>query len=160
MEIMSFNDYMQIMREGVFVGIKVKDTRIIYDIADKIGLTELHADLHVTLVYSKGVGVAPVPIKHAGFIDAAITGVELFGDEQDCLVLTLDGDDLQRRHQELLNSGLTHTYPEYNPHITLSYSWEGDKPNVNSWEGARIRLHEEYFEPINNNYIEDNSHKD
>ena len=84
------------------------------------GLTGLvdSRDLHCTLMYD----VENPNLNHKS---AALTycarpiGAQLFGPQEDTLVLELQCPDLVRRHMYLLRMGYRHSYPEYRPHITV-----------------------------------------
>lgn len=42
--------------------------------------------------------------------------------ELKCLVVELNAPELKQLHQKLKDAGGTHDFPEYNPHVTLSYN--------------------------------------
>lgn len=47
-----------------------------------------------------------------------------------CLVGVVDSDELQKHHKNLINNyGATHSYPEYHPHITVSYDYDSKIPD-------------------------------
>lgn len=98
----------------------------------------LPADLHTTLMYDTGhdfeeykpkivterlFEIAPV---------AKVTGFDKFGDEKDCLVMTLESKDLDKINKELSGLGLKHSYPSFRAHITLSY--HGEKIKISDLE--------------------------
>lgn len=77
--------------------------------------------IHTTIVYSR----VNVPYKPAvGSFEIARSGsLEIFeNDGVRCLVFVLDSDYLQYRHAYAMALGATYDYPDYKPHITLSYN--------------------------------------
>lgn len=84
--------------------------------------TEKEPRRHVTVIYSRTyAAVEPVRTK---LYQAYGAGFELFHtqDGKNCLVLLLDAPAVAKRHEELMQQhSLTYDFPEYRPHITLSY---------------------------------------
>lgn len=71
-----------------------------------------------------------------------------------CLVLKYECQWLLDRHNELMEEhGATFDYPEYNPHITLSYDvgpdWEMKDATVHFKNQKPITIVSEYSEPLN-----------
>lgn len=50
---------------------------------------------------------------------ATISGMDLFGEEKNILVILLDSTDLQNRNKEILDAGYEMNFPTYKPHITI-----------------------------------------
>lgn len=48
---------------------------------------------------------------------------------EEICVLLLESDDLQGIHYNLTKQGLSHSFPDYNPHLTLSYKF-GNTPEA------------------------------
>lgn len=132
----------------LYVARPVVNGREILAWAKKQGFAEtLEADdLHVTIIYSK----TPVDWMKAGTAweqdeNGRLTLppggpriVEALGDKG-AVVLHIPGDRLRWRHDSLKGIGATHTFPEYQPHITLTYA----KP-----EGLDLATVEPYTGPI------------
>lgn len=86
--------------------------------------------LHTTLLYSRVHCPNYEPADPANFTGEP-TGFEVWdtnppegsdGDVSRCLVLKYNCPELVQRHSDLrAKHGATHDYPEYTPHITLSY---------------------------------------
>lgn len=157
MKIISFEDYLNIMKNGVYLGVRPDEqsTKTLMAVQSDVlsgSQATPHDDFHVTLIYSKQKGAIP-QLSPFAFYDAEITGFDLFGDERNVLVVRLACPGLDRRHQELLNSGLTHTYPDYNAHLTLTYDYRGQiNPEWDKWYGTKLRFIGEYFMPIDTDY--------
>jgi len=77
--------------------------------------------------------------------------VETLGDKG-AKVLIFASDDLEYRHESIINCGASWDYDGYTPHITLTY---GDMPEgVEPYRGP-IVLGPEIFEEINDDYADD-----
>ena len=84
---------------------------------------------HATIIYSrKGVPeikdyVIPTPLT------GKLTSWKIFdnGDKK-CLVAIIDSPDLVKHHEEIRSKfGATHDYPQFSPHITISYDYGNTK---------------------------------
>jgi uncharacterized protein len=86
-------------------------------------------DLHTTIIYSR----TPIPESAQHSMDDeelkrkrwrfSPKSIELFsGTDEQALVMLLEAPELVEIHNELIKAGATHDFPEYNPHITLSYN--------------------------------------
>lgn len=89
-------------------------------------------DLHVTTAYSR----KPIPEARNCYpklpMKAKFKKWEVFntviGTTGKCLVAALESDELQAFFQKLRKDyGAEYDYPEYIPHMTLTYSFEGNK---------------------------------
>lgn len=112
-------------------------------------------DMHVTVTYSKtpvkwmdmGEGVASVEVAAGG-----PRIVELFGADENVLVLTFVSKQLAMRHDEMCAAGASWDWPEYQPHITITYQTDGiDVSSIDPYAG-RILLGPEKFRPINDDW--------
>lgn len=110
------------------------------------GFTDIVPDLHVTITYSR----APVDwFKMGSTWDEEMTlpkggarQMETFGEAK---VLLIQSNMLQWRHEEMVGNGASFDFPEYQPHITISY---GDMPdNVEPYQG-KIVLGPEIFSEV------------
>ena len=72
-------------------------------------------------------------------------------EDKHCLVLLLDCPHLQDRFDKAMDLGATFDFPEYKPHITLSYD-VGDDFDTDSADSSildfAIQLAHEYSEPL------------
>jgi phage-related protein (TIGR01555 family) len=110
------------------------------------GFTDIVPDLHVTITYSR----APVDwFKMGSTWDEEMTlpkggarQMETFGEAK---VLLIQSNSLHWRHEEMVANGASHDFPEYQPHITISY---GAMPEgVEPYRG-KIVLGPEIFEEV------------
>lgn len=123
---------------GTFIGMRVtpETAQAIQDYCKANNVPEPidPEDMHVTICYSK----KPVPdypvdskLRFTLRLPPGITRAskaivnarkwDIFGDDKNCLVLKLKSNILNARHQKALDAGLTHTFPDFTPHITFSY---------------------------------------
>jgi putative addiction module killer protein len=109
-------------------------------------------ELHVTIAYSK----RPVDWMAAGshwegqivIPEGGPRMMEALGADGSAKVLLIASDLLQRRHQAIRDAGASWDWPEYQPHITISYA--PDAPDLATVEPYRgeIVLGPEIFEEI------------
>lgn len=116
--------------KGTYAGLRFSqdDEDKIIDIVTEMGVPNPipKEDIHLTLLYSRKF----LPnYKPAEMTDmwAYPDGYHIFEgkDGKNILVLMLKSEDAERRHLKLMaDHGATFDYPEYRPHITLSYDME------------------------------------
>lgn len=112
-------------------------------------------DMHVTITYSR----QPVNWMRMGEaweseLTIAAGGARLmesFGAQKDTLVLAFASSNLSWRHEGMVQAGASWDWPEYQPHISISYAFEGDPEGVQPWRGE-IKLGPEIFEQINEDW--------
>jgi hypothetical protein len=111
-------------------------------------------DMHVTLAYSKRrVDWEAVGEEQDGCIELEPSlrrSVMPLG-TQGATVLTIDSKVLHDRWNAFLKSGATWDYPEYQPHITISYSNQIDPSRLAPFPG-RITLGPEKFAEVNEDF--------
>lgn len=71
-----------------------------------------------------------------------------------CLTLGFDCPEMHERHHALRKEGATHDFPDFKPHITLSYDAgnEYDHHALPQYSGP-LKFHHEYSEPLNLNFV-------
>jgi len=125
-------------------------------------------DLHTTIIYSR----TPIPevaqhnmdsteLKSRGW-KFSPKSLELFSsssekDDKSLLVMLLGAPELINLHNELVKTGATHDFPEYIPHVTLSY----DVPANYDWQSIILPPiyfipNKIYFEPLDIDWQSDN----
>jgi hypothetical protein len=88
-------------------------------------------DLHTTLVYSKTPVPAVEDYQFGKYFSGKIVGWKLLGDEQNkFLVAHVESEQLQDLYADMQKLGATSDYPDYIPHITVVYDYEGELPTV------------------------------
>lgn len=108
-------------------------------------------DFHVTLVYSKSPFLWDYEDRNPEtlIIKGGERSVEVFGD--DALVLRITSPELETRYKELIAMGAVSDYPEYKPHITLTYQAKGvDVSQIVPYTGD-IQLGCEWWQPVGDN---------
>ena len=118
-------------QKGTYAGVKFNEESqdLIVNLAKEIGVPNpiTKGDIHLTLLYSRKF----LPdYKAAGDIDIKVTPKDFHifvgFDKKEILVMKIDAPDLIKRHKELMKEhGATYDFPEYIPHITLSYDIDG-----------------------------------
>lgn len=154
----SFVEYMEELIEarnyGTFVGIKWNPEDIeklldqYRDTIDNLNTTEIHTTLvHSTINIDDQFEFAD---DAKGQI-ATVTGLKRLGKNDECLVVTLKCKWLQDRHKTLHSTtNAEFTWPEYIPHITLSYDFDPDikLSDLYNPSGMKIRIKKEYVEKL------------
>lgn len=110
-------------------------------------------DLHVTLIYLQ----SPTDWdwddsdNETLLIKGGDRSVALFGEESDVLVLKIESSVLQERHAELIATGCSTDFPDYQPHITITYKGKGvDVSRLKPYTGD-IKLEREWFQEVSTN---------
>lgn len=130
--------------------------RFVMSELEKIGLkTDFDPkDLHVTMMYDRENPVLfhpAAPIQ----IEATVNSAALFGHEENTLVLKLDSQGLIARHKYLRQMGYRHSYPEYEPHMTIKVPADqldldllNQGLSAGAFSGVRLVFGGETWEPI------------
>lgn len=120
-------------------------------LADQLGVADPvpPADLHTTLIYSRRPCPRLQEIHGEPFTATGrITGLTTWNTHTGslCLVALVDCPEMVRLHRQLRQQhGATHDYPDFRPHITLSYAYAGDEPVLPpgdypvSYEAIRVK---------------------
>lgn len=118
---------------GTYIGIKYNPYSIkkLIDVASAYQVPNiLEIDkIHTTLIYSRN-SVDEVEVYSDMNYMAIPNKLEIWKSQsgKNCLVLTLDSIKIVNRHHELMNKyNFTYDYPEFKPHITISY-------NIGNWD--------------------------
>lgn len=109
-------------------------------------------DLHVTIAYSKAKldWFSLEEEKDNLLVEGGPRSVERFGD---AFVLRFSSKELDERHEEVLENGGSSDYPDYKPHVTISYlSPLVPIEEIEPYQGALI-FSEEKFEKLDENYL-------
>jgi 2'-5' RNA ligase len=110
---------------------------------------------HSTIIYSrKGIPEAknykiPLPMS------AKIKEWKIFptqsGDK--CLVAIMDSPEMERHHKYLRSEyGATHDYPDYHPHVTISYDY-GDLPVPANLPDLKLEYDDTEFKPLDPDFV-------
>lgn len=109
-------------------------------------------DLHVTVAYSKAPvdwsRFSPVEDDLANEAGAPGRAVERLGQDGEAVVLRFDSPSLAARWREFRDGGASWDYPEYRPHLTISYDADDvDVARVAPYSGE-IQLGPEVFAEV------------
>ncbi len=77
-----------------------------------------------------------------------------FGESGKCLVAIMDSPELEKAHKEIRDKyGATHDYPDYHPHVTISYDYPDELPT----EVPDMELEYDYVDikPLNPQFVPD-----
>lgn len=86
-------------------------------------------DLHITLTYSETNGNTEYKAKPEELFNVQVSHFDFFGDNQECLVVVLNSENLKEKHKQLQKEGFEHSYSEYNPHVTLAFDYKNKNIN-------------------------------
>lgn len=117
---------------------------------------------HSTVIYSrKGVPEA-VNYKFNLPFKAKIKEWKLFdtkfGESGKCLVAIMDSPELEKAHKEIReNYGATHDYPDYHPHVTISYDYPHELPS--EVPDMELEYDDIEFKPLNPEFVPDKKEK-
>lgn len=158
------------LAEPLYVSRPVLNADDLVEWAKSQGLSSmlLPDDLHVTVCYSKEPLVwDDVPeteeTVRVPALDEFKPGtepvrkIEMFGKEHNVLVIQLESDDLHSRWQQFCDAGASYDFPEYKPHISITYKGGGLGEAVKTLEPYRgeIILGPERFKPIDKTWAGD-----
>lgn len=168
---MKITDFKVRAPRGTYYGARLTpDTResILDFLSDNKIPNPLSEDLmHVTVVHSR----VWCPAKALGNLDphwegkfktynlwSTIPKDKKLNEEQEeptsCLTLGFDCAEMHNRHHALRKEGATHDFPDFQPHITLSYDAENDYDHLSlpHYSGP-LKFHQEYSEPLNLEFV-------
>lgn len=110
------------------------------------------SDMHVTLAFSK----TPMQWPEADKIEFSFENGERrlakFGDEGDVVVLQFESGTLKYRWQQFKDAGASWDYPEFHPHVTITYEiGDVDLAKVEPYQG-RLLFGPEVFAEIDTDW--------
>jgi len=112
---------------------------------------DINEELHCTLIYSKEPYKEEIEPESYNAV-GTFKGFNLFGPENDTLVIEVESQDLTNRNAKLVEKyGFISDFDEYRSHITLSYKFTGD---INSLPDIdfMFTLCDEYVEPLDEDW--------
>lgn len=115
-------------------------------------------DMHVTILYSRN-AVDPIEMGEAWGTEAdgslvvragGPRALEKFG--EGAAVLQFASSSLSYRHEEMVRKGASHDWPEYLPHVTITYeAGDIDLAKIKPFTGE-LRFGPEIFEPLDEDW--------
>lgn len=123
---------------GTYADVEPSETTraLLAQLAAQLGVTNPvpPQELHTTLIYSRRPCPQLQDIHGESFPGTGrITGLTTWDTQTDskCLVALVHCPELVGLHRQLRQQhGATHDYPDYQPHFTLSYDYDGDQPTL------------------------------
>jgi hypothetical protein len=111
---------------GIYAAVFVKESTTFREWVAQHNFPQAQEDrqrLHVTVLHTSKDAhrVKELPCSSAVHVARPESYIILPHGDRRCLALQLKCETLEQRHKELLSLGLTHKYPEFIPHITISY---------------------------------------
>jgi hypothetical protein len=117
------------------------------------GIESVQDNLHTTICYSKTPVSDVVGDNSKLELPPANRSLALFGEEKDCLVLKVQSPKLEERWNYFKGNGATWSWPDYQPHITISVGRSGlDLSKIQPYTGNIVYGPEEFDE------VEENWH--
>jgi hypothetical protein len=149
----------QVEQEGTYVGVNFSEETVLaleeYQHAIALPNPLPHSEFHTTLVYSQ----LSIPWDPQTDLDveAKIIGTTTFDarDGKRCFVILLECPWLQERFDKAMALGATYDFPEYKPHITLSYDIGDFDINSVVDPDFPIKIIEEYKKPLKKDWKKD-----
>ena len=139
MKILAKADYKQIksFNAGLYLWVNpsqvstLKILRLLHNAPFK---TYSSTELHCTVLYSKDI-VEKLDLPDDRVCTGYITEILSWQDHKDrtIFVASVDSDDLVLLHNQVVAQGLNHSYPEFNPHITLAKDVDVSDQKVKLW---------------------------
>jgi hypothetical protein len=130
-------DYLSKYRSGVYVEVELESTGLekIWKYMRQIGIQPMPINkAHVTVMYSKSRPTSePKAIQINGSVRPKSFGIFGKGTKESpyAFVIEMDSPELQKLHMEYRRKyGLKPTYPEYKPHLSITYDIERIMPGL------------------------------
>jgi len=139
---------------GLYVAVKPDQESIekIFEWCESSGISMMDSsELHCTLAHSETYD--DVEINNDSTYKATPLKLDLFGEDENTLVLVLDSDDLSDRHNFLHdNYNLKYDFETYIPHISITYNSNLSREDLDSLPSVdsigELVLQGEYSEPL------------
>ena len=150
-------------RDGSYIGLNIskESEKRLKQLQKDLNIEETFP-FHITLVYSR----KKIKMDINKNVNKIITVkcFHIFDNSKDggdrALVIKLNCPYCENRHNIAKTGfGATFDYPNYEPHITLSYKWEKDLPDDNILKDLKLNITSEYYEKLNLEWKEDNIEK-
>jgi hypothetical protein len=159
----NFLNYLNENEKGTYAAVRFEGTEEKVKYLKNTGIPNVNEDLHCTILYSRKYcpNYKPLDMTDGYYYEEAIAypdHLDIFKDKEgkNCLVLILRSNWIVKRHKDLMKEhNATYDFPEYNPHITLSYDIgdfdykDIEKDLIKSDEFYKLDINEEYKEDLN-----------
>ena len=140
-------------KKPLFVGRKVslESATALRRFAHDLGLESAlpASDMHLTVLFSKKEVDWHDLVPNRNKVRVSLSHLDMFGEDKNVLVLKVkDYSFLSQRNQYYLDNGGHSDWPDYKPHITLSWKANGHNIDMTRRFEEKITLEEEYFDDI------------
>ena len=106
---------------SLYVYKEVKNSSVLTQWAKSQGFTSVVDDAHITLAYSRAKVIGYKPSEDITVLHPEdIIGIESLGNEG-AVVIKYKSQYLAQRWSEIRDMGATWDYPDYHPHVTITY---------------------------------------
>jgi len=151
---MRFSEFCNEEKKGTYVGGRFsKDVeKGLEEFCKDNDIPNINTDYHTTIMFSRS---KLEGYESAGKVqyDTPLHSFKIFEGDTKVLVLQLDSPDLKARHEYLMKEyDGTYDFPDYIPHITLSYDLEDYDINtldIEDLDDIDFFVQEEYTEELN-----------
>ena len=143
--------FYRVSKYGIYVSVTPDEEseKQIKKIAKKLKIKD-YDNYHVTLAHSKVGDTSSIP--YSFDYSAECVEFDLFGENEDTLVIRLKSEDLETRHANLRNKGYIYDFNEYRPHVTICENWDKELPDssilYNKEEPITLTFGNESGEPL------------
>ena len=112
-------------------------------------------EVHCTVTYSRKPCPDLANYEPKMPVSARVQGFRMFPMRTGgiCLVLELDSQDIVELHKYARSLGCSHDYPEYTPHVTLTYAWPTKELPGLDVSGITLMFDQFKVKPLNPDYI-------
>jgi len=135
----------------------VKSLRVIEKIIHDLQITNPTPsnEIHCTVTYSRQPCPALAEMQPKMPAGASVSGFDVFPLQKGgyCLVLKLASPQIESLHQQAIELGCSHDYPEYHPHVTLTYNWSSDHLPEMTVKGINLTFDRWNVKPLDPTYI-------
>jgi hypothetical protein len=104
--------------------------------AKEQGIATLVPELHVTVCFSRAPFALPKLEKDFVVVRGGERSMHVFG--PGALVLVFESEELQKRHAHFRRLGASFDFPEYNPHVSLTYINAQNLVSIRPFEGQLV----------------------
>lgn len=150
---MRYFDLFERQTSGTYVGVRFSEDTVkaLAELQEKCQVPNPldKTEFHTTVVYSR-TEIEWWPEHDLSDCKVTPKGWEVFKqrDGKNCLVLLLDSDYLHSRFALAMDRGATYDFPDYQPHITLSYDIGDFSVDNLPVPDIEIEIDHEYDQPL------------
>ena len=128
----------EVVKQGKGYGslqLKPTSATAIKKVLKDIGIEDVINDLHITTIYDASNPTSDIKLDSSKTYDANVVDIKKLGEPGTkwyAIALTLEAPDIEKRHQDYIDAGFKHSYPEFLAHMSLKY--KPSKEDINTIE--------------------------